>query len=141
MAVKVEHFREDHERIIRITCSTSERGSHCAAQLLVPDGRGSYQAFRLSSTISVPISGETIAGVTKLAEIARLCPLHVEWGRRERPLLEELHGRLGRARTTLDLVLRAPEGQGPDEAMARTALTELHQRITDYLAEPRAGNR
>lgn len=134
--MKIDHFWEDHGRIIRITRSTTERGSYCGADLLVPNGKGSHQAFKLSSTIPVPISGETITGVTKLAERARLCSLNAQWGWREPPSREELHGQLGRVRTTLDIVLRTPEGQQQDEAMERKELTELHQRITDYLTEP-----
>jgi len=130
---KVAHFRDDHDRIIRVTHSTTERGSYCVAHLLVPDGKGSHQAFKLSSTISIPTSGESILGTTRLEETTRLCPLHAGWGRRERPSLEGLWNELSRTRATLDLVLRA---QQKDEAMARTALTELHKRITDYLAEP-----
>ncbi|MDP2594218.1 MAG: hypothetical protein Q8P36_02680 [bacterium] len=135
--MKVESFRDDHGRILRVTRSTTERGSFCGASLLVPDGRGSHKAMKLSSTMSVPTTVESTVGIADLERTALLCPLHVEWGRHEQPSLEELHGRLGRARATLDLVLRAPEGQELDGALARTALTELHQRITDYLA----GNR
>jgi len=135
--MKVDFFRDDHGRIIRVMRSTTERGSFCGASLLVPDGRGSHKAMRLFSTMSVPTTVESTVGLTDL-KTAFLCPLHAQWGHRERPLLEELHGRLGRVRATLDLVLRAPEGQAQDEALARTALAELHQRITDYLAEPKA---